>query len=181
MNGIFDSTVLLMIKKFPEIILRALSNLGGWFTGLFRSVADLFSQIVGAIFEGREWTLGSGEVITAVVVILLIIGLLLLFILHEPRRRFFVALKRKPQNIPLVVLALAFVIYSFNLTHISNTTTLIQGPNMGLTAFVTMLGSTLMMVCCMNAFPYRKKVKIPMLILMFVMILIVLYLSLIHI
>ena len=41
---------------------------------------------------------------------------------------------------------------------------------MGLAGFVTMLFSILSLVCFMNAFPHRKKVNIPMLILMFVMI-----------
>lgn len=85
-------------------------------------------------------------------------------------RKRIVALKRKPQTIALVVLALAFVYYSFNLTSVSNTTAKIQGPGMGLCGFATMLFSVLSMVCFMNAFPHRKKVNIPMLVIMFVML-----------
>lgn len=85
-------------------------------------------------------------------------------------RKFFVALKRKPQNIPLVMVAVAFIWYSLNLTVVSYTTTRLQGNNMGLTGFAIMLFSALAFVCCLNAFPYRKKVKIPMLILLFVML-----------
>ncbi len=89
-------------------------------------------------------------------------------------RKFFVALKRKPQTIPLVAVGFSFIWYSFNLTVISFTTTRLQGNNMGLTGFAIMLLSTLAIVCCMNAFPYRKKVNVPMLVLLFVMLGIVL-------
>ncbi|MCR5297621.1 MAG: hypothetical protein K6E17_09450 [Clostridiales bacterium] len=90
-------------------------------------------------------------------------------------RKFFVALKRKPQTIALVSVAAAFIWYSFNLTVISFTTTRLQGNNMGLTAFAIMLLSTLAIVCCMNAFPYRKKVNKPMLALLFLMLGIILF------
>ncbi len=89
---------------------------------------------------------------------------------HEFFRKRLVALKRKPQMIPLIALGIAFVYYSFNLTHIADTTALINGPHMGLAEFATMLFSVLSLVCCMNAFPYRKKTNIPMLVLMIVMV-----------
>ena len=85
-------------------------------------------------------------------------------------RRFFVALKRKPQNIPIVAVVICFVWYSFNLSLISFTTTRLQATNMGLTGFVIMLLSVLAIVCCMNAFPYRKKVNIAMLVLLYIML-----------
>lgn len=85
-------------------------------------------------------------------------------------RKFFVALKRKPQNIPLVAIAVCFIWYSFNLSSTAFTTSRLQGSNMGLTGFAIMLFSTLAIVCCMNAFPYRKKVKVPMLVLLFVLL-----------
>ena len=85
-------------------------------------------------------------------------------------RKRMVALKRKPHMIPLVVLALAFVYYSFNLSQIANTTALINGPHMGLAEFGTMLFSTLSLVCFLNAFPHRKKVNAPMLVLMVLMV-----------
>lgn len=85
-------------------------------------------------------------------------------------RKFLVSLKRKPHMIPLVIMVLGFVYYSFNLTQISNTTALINGPHMGLTEFATMLFSTLSLVCFLNSFPHRKKTNIPMLVLMILMV-----------
>ena len=90
-------------------------------------------------------------------------------------RRFFVALKRQPAIIALVVLLIAFFQYSLNLTHISDTTAKIQGPGMGLCGFATMLFSMLSLVCFLNAFPKRKKPVIPMVVLMFVMFAIIIY------
>ena len=89
---------------------------------------------------------------------------------HEFFRKRLVALKRKPHLIALCVLVVAFIYYSFNLSQISNTTALINGPNMGLAGFATMLFSVLSLVCFMNAFPHRKKTNIPMLTLTFVML-----------
>ena len=88
----------------------------------------------------------------------------------ESIRKMIVSLKRKPHTIPLLVLALAFLWYSLNLTHISDTTAKIQLSGMGLCGFCTMLFSLLSFVCFLNAFPHRKKVNIPMLILMFLML-----------
>ena len=90
-------------------------------------------------------------------------------------RKRIVALKRKPQTIALIAFALAFVYYSLNLTKISDTTAYINLPGMGLAGFATMLFSILLMVCFMNAFPHRKKVNIPMLALMFVLVGIIIY------
>ena len=90
-------------------------------------------------------------------------------------RKRLVGLKRKPQTIPLVMLAVAFLYYSLNLTQISNTTARVQGPGMGLAGFVTMLFSMLSLVCFLNAFPHRKKVNVPMLVLMLLMTGVVLY------
>ena len=90
--------------------------------------------------------------------------------LKESIRKSLVSLKRKPQMIAMVVLVLAFVYYSFNLTIISNTTAYINLPGMGLSGFTIMLLSVLLLVCFLNAFPHRKPVNIPMLALMFVMI-----------
>ena len=95
--------------------------------------------------------------------------------LKEMVRKFIVSLKRRPQRIPLVVFIIAFVVYSFHLTHVSNTTALLGGPNMGLAAFALMLFSMLSLLCCNNAFPYRKPVHKPMLIIMFVMQAIILF------
>lgn len=90
--------------------------------------------------------------------------------LKEFFRKRIVALKRKPQMIPLVVLGIAFVLYSFNLTNISDTTARINFKGMGLSEFCTMLFSLLSFVCFLNAYPHRKKTNIPMLVLMFLML-----------
>ena len=87
----------------------------------------------------------------------------------ESLRRLVVALKRSPQTIPLVTLLITFVLYSFNLTKMSDTTALVQGKNMGLCQFVMMLFTLLSMVCMLNAFPKRKKPNYAMVILMFAM------------
>ena len=92
---------------------------------------------------------------------------------NEMLRKFIVSLKRKPQNIAMAALVVSFLVYSLNLTSISNTTAKIQGAGMGFTGFCTMLFSILSFVCFLNAFPYRKKVNVPMLALMFVMFAIV--------
>ena len=89
--------------------------------------------------------------------------------IREILRKLLVSLKRRPQIIPLIALACAFLVYSLNLTAISNTTAKIQGPQMGLCGFVAMLFSILSFVTFLNAFPKRKKANVPMLVLMYVM------------
>lgn len=89
--------------------------------------------------------------------------------IKELFRKQLVNLKRNPQIIPMVMLLGAFLVYSFNLTDMSNTTAKIQGTGMGLAQFCIMLFSMLSLVCLLNAFPRRKKANIPMLVLMFVM------------
>ena len=90
-------------------------------------------------------------------------------------RMFLVSLKRQPSTIPFVVLVIAFLQYSLNLTHISDTTAKIQGAGMGLCGFSTMLFSMLSLMCFLNAFPRRKKPVIPMLLLMFLMLALIFY------
>ncbi len=85
-------------------------------------------------------------------------------------RETLVSLKRKPQTIPMLVLAAGFLYYSLNLTHVSNTTAKLQLSGMGLSGFCTMLFSLLSFVCFLNAYPHRKKTNIPMLVLMFAML-----------
>lgn len=84
-------------------------------------------------------------------------------------RKFLVSLKRRPHNIAFVVFIIAFLIYALNLTHISHTTSRINGPGMGIFGFVTMLASFLSLACYLNIFPKRKPVNKPMLILFFAM------------
>ena len=106
---------------------------------------------------------------------IVLVGAVLLFLytfagVKEFVRKRLVGLKRKPQIIAMLVLGVGFVYYSLNLTHVSNTTAYIQGTGMGLSGFVVMLFSVLSLVCFLNAFPHRKKVNIPMLVLMFLML-----------
>lgn len=96
-------------------------------------------------------------------------------LLREVVRKGIVALKRKPSLIPLLMMLAAFLVYSLNLTDISDTTALVQGKGMGLCQFCMMLFSMLAMLCMLNAFPRRKKANIPMLLLVFVMFGILIY------
>ena len=84
-------------------------------------------------------------------------------------RKLLISLKRRPQIIPGIALAAAFLEYSLNLTGISDTTAKIQGRNMGLCGFITMLFSILVFVCFLNAFPKRQKANVSMLALMYAM------------
>lgn len=90
-------------------------------------------------------------------------------------RKFFVSLKRSPQTIPLVALAAAFIVYSFRLTSISNTTARINTANMGQCEFAAMLFSILAFVCFLRAFPKRQKVNKPMLILLVLMLVLLVF------
>ena len=92
----------------------------------------------------------------------------------ETRRKFIVSLKKRPHNIPLCMMAIAFIVYSFNLTKVSNTTAVINKPLMGLCEFVIMLLSILGFVTFLNAYPKRKKPITPMVILLYVIEVIVL-------
>ena len=95
--------------------------------------------------------------------------------IKEAVRKFIVSLKRNPSVIPLVMLLVAFLVYAFNLTSMSDSTAKIQGVGMGLSQFCIMLFSLLSMVCMLNAFPRRKKPNIPMVVIMFVMFAIIIY------
>lgn len=88
----------------------------------------------------------------------------------ESIRKLLVTIKRNPQFIPLVMMLITFLVYSLNLTAVSNTTAKIQGKGMGLSQFAIMLFSLLCMVCMLNAFPRRKKANVPMVVLTFVLI-----------
>lgn len=95
--------------------------------------------------------------------------------IKEFLRKQIVTLKRNPQMIPLVMLFISFVVYSFNLTSMSDSTAKIQGVGMGLSQFCIMLFSLLSLVCLLNAFPRRKKANIPMIVLMFIMFAIIIF------
>ena len=88
-------------------------------------------------------------------------------------RKLMVSLKRRPHNIALVMLAVSFIVYSFKLTIISDTTAYISGAGMGLCEFATMLFSTLSFVCFLNSFPKREKPKILFIVMFALMLAIV--------
>ena len=90
-------------------------------------------------------------------------------------RKSIVSLKRKPETIAMVVLVIAFLVYSLNLTYISHTTARIQGPGMGIYGFITMLLSMLSFVCFTSSYPRRKKPNYLMIGLMFVMFVIIIF------
>ncbi len=90
-------------------------------------------------------------------------------------RKQLVTLKKNPQFFPLAMLLVSFILYSFNLTDMSNTTAKIQGAGMGLCQFCMMLFSLLSMVCMLNSFPKRKKPNYPMIGIMFAMFAVIIY------
>lgn len=90
-------------------------------------------------------------------------------------RKKLVSLKRNPSMIPLIMLFICFLYYSLNLTHMSDTTALVQGKGMGLCQFCIMLLNMLSLVCMLNSFPRRKKPNVPMIVLMFVMFAVIFY------
>lgn len=105
-----------------------------------------------------------------------LLALLLVFVVlrdltatKESFRKFLVSLKRNPQYIPLAMAFVTFLVYTLNLTDVSDTTAKILSRGMGLAQFCIMLFSLLSMVCMLNAFPRRKKANVPMLVLMFAM------------
>lgn len=95
--------------------------------------------------------------------------------LKESVRKKLVSLKRNPSIIPMLTLVAAFLLYSLNLTDMSDTTAKIQGGGMGLSQFCIMLFSLLSMVCLLNAFPRRKKANVPMLVVMFAMFAVIVF------
>ena len=81
--------------------------------------------------------------------------------LKESIRKMIVSLKRKPQTIPMLVLAVGFLYYSLNLTHVSDTTAKLQLSGMGLSGFCTMLFSMLSFVCFLTPIPTARKPTFP--------------------
>ncbi len=121
-----------------------------------------------------QWFLIRIVIVVAVLCVLLHLCPIWRFV-KERIRKFIVMLKRNPSVIPLAMLFVSFLFYSLNLTHMSNTTALIQGKGMGLCQFCIMLFNLLSLVCMLNAFPRRKKANIPMLVLLAVMFGVLIY------
>ena len=84
-------------------------------------------------------------------------------------RKRVVALKRKPQTIAFLVLLAGFLYFTLNLTVISHTTSIVKNGT-GLSAFITILASTLSLVTFLRTYPHRQKVKKVMLILTLVLV-----------
>lgn len=84
-------------------------------------------------------------------------------------RKFFVSLKRNPQNIAMVMMLVTYLFYSLNLTNIANTTFYINKPNMGQCEFISMLVGILSFVTFLRSFPRREKPKFVMIILTILM------------
>lgn len=80
-------------------------------------------------------------------------------------RKFFVGLKRSPQNIAMVMMLATFLIYSLNLTNIAKATESAGYPNMGQCEFISMLLGILAFVSFLRAFPRREKPKMSMIVL----------------
>lgn len=89
--------------------------------------------------------------------------------LKESWRKFIVSLKKRPHNIPMAMMLVAFIVYSFNLTKVSNTTAVVNRPLMGLCEFVIMLFSLLAYVAFLNAYPKRQKPVVPMVVLLYLL------------
>ena len=134
--------------------------------------------MVGGIVNPIQF-ITKGYTVGTVMIIVFIALLAAVFVvfnhkqLKESLRKSIVSLKRNPQMIPLIMMLVAFGIYSFNLTNVSDTTAQLQAPNMGLCQFCIMLFSLLTMVCLLNAFPRRKKPNLPIIGVMFVLFAIV--------
>lgn len=95
-------------------------------------------------------------------------------------RKLMVTLKRRPHNLALVMTAVSFVVFSFNLTDISNTTARLGASYMGLCEFAVMLFSALSIVCLLNAFPRRQRPKVFMLVLYFAMCALIIFCNVVY-
>lgn len=101
--------------------------------------------------------------------------------IKEVIRKSLVSLKRSPQNIPMLFLIVAFLIFSLNLSSIANTTARINGANMGQCEFVAMLFSILAFVVFLRTFPKRKPANKIMLGLLFGMLALLIFVDVVYI
>lgn len=88
----------------------------------------------------------------------------------ESWRKTLVSLKKRPHNIPLVMMVITFLVFSLNLTKVSNTTAVVNKQPMGLCAFIVMLFSILAFVSFLNAYPKRQKPRIAMVVILYVLL-----------
>ncbi len=94
--------------------------------------------------------------------------------------KFLIALKKNPQSIPLIALTVSTLVFSLNLTSISNTTAKINIVPMGLCAFVAMLFMILSYVCMFSAFPKRQKANKLLIAIMLVMYAVVIFVDILY-
>jgi len=95
-------------------------------------------------------------------------------------RKKIVSLKRNPAIIPIIFLVISFLIYSLNLTSVSDSTAKIQGTGMGLCEFAMMLANMLAFICMLNAYPRRQKPNVLMIVLLCVMLVVIIVCSIIY-
>lgn len=132
--------------------------------------------LVASAVNGYFFNANTVESMKVFAYLPLLVLLVVFLLLRDPAatkesiRKLLVTIKRNPQYIPLVMMLITFLVYSLNLTDVSDTTAKIQGKGMGLSQFAIMLFSLLCMVCMLNAFPRRKKANVPMVVLTFVLI-----------
>ena len=88
--------------------------------------------------------------------------------LKESGRKALISLKKNPNYIPFAALIVSFLIFSLNLSYVSETTNTIALPGMGLCEFAIMLFSILSMVCVLNAYPKRQKPNYAMIVILLV-------------
>lgn len=100
--------------------------------------------------------------------------------LKEFCRKTMVTLKRRPHMVALVMSMISFVVYSFNLTDVSNTTAYLGQKHMGLCQFAVMLFSALSLVCLLNSFPRRQRPNVFMIILYFVMCAVIIFCDVVY-
>lgn len=160
----------------------AVAVLGGALVALklhsFSGAAWLsFAALIADVLFMRQHGVLAEWIFCAPALVVLLANILLLDVAatRETIRKSIVSLKRKPSTIPMVMLVVSFLLYSLNLTDLSDTTAKIQGRGMGLSQFCIMLFSMLSMVCMLNAFPRRKKPNIPMIALMYVLFGVIIY------
>ncbi len=95
-------------------------------------------------------------------------------------RKTMVTLKRRPHLIALVMSLVSFIVYSFNLTDVSNTTFKLGQDYMGLCQFAVMLFSALSLVCLLGAFPRRQRPKVLMIVLYFLMSAVIIFCDVVY-
>lgn len=95
-------------------------------------------------------------------------------------RKTMVTLKRRPHLIALIMSMVSFVVYSFKLTDVSNTTAYLGQDFMGLCQFAVMLFSALSLVCLLGAFPRRQRPKVLMIVLYFAMCAVIIFCDVVY-